>query len=259
MNIKQFTILGIVGLVAFCCTGVAPAQDSQVLTAAWEPWPPYQFLDAQNRLVGLDVELSTSVAALAGYRIEFRKLPWKRHLELMRRGSVHMASGISYTDERAVFLHYSVPYRTETVNLFIRKGDAGVMPLTSLVDLIGSSLTIGVQAGYYYGELFEQLMKQPEFKNHVETVYEGDANFRKLVLKRVDGVLADPYVAAATLRSLGLTGQVEKHPVPIHSDDIHFVFSRQSVAPEVVTAFNLAIEEAQRAGTIARISNKWLQ
>ena len=259
MNAKHLLASILVWLVWLPIGEIVWAQEPPTLTAAWEPWPPYQFLDESNRLVGLDVDLSQAIAARAGYRIEFRQLPWKRHLEHMRRGSVHMASGISYTKERAVFLQYSKPYRMETVNLFVRNGDAGTMQLTSLMDLVGSPYMIGTQASYYYGELFETLKQRPDFQRHVEEVYANDINFKKLILKRVDGVLADPFVAAATLRSLGYSGQVERHPMPVHSAEIHFVFSRQSVTPDIVNAFNLAIEEERQAGGIDLIMERWLK
>ena len=235
------------------------AQDFPTLTTAWEPWPPYQYLDEDNRLTGLDVELLEAVAASAGYSMKFRKLPWKRHMEHLKRGSVQVAAGISYTVKRTKFLFYSRPCRLETVRLYVRRGETAAMQLTSLADLIGSPFVIGVQAGYYYGPLYESLKSKARFLDHVEEIEAGDANFRKLILKRIDGVLSDTYVAAATLRSLGDAQKVEVHPMTIYSDRIYFVFSKKSVDPKIVEAFNRAIERETLAGTLQAIIGKWLE
>lgn len=237
----------------------AAAQDFPTLTTAWEPWPPYQYLDEDNRLTGLDVKLLEAVAASAGYRMKFRKLPWERHMEHLKRGSVQVAAGISYTAKRAKFLFYSRPYRLETVRLYVRRGEAAAMQLTSLADLIGSSFVIGAQAGYYYGTLYESFKGKARFLDHIEEIKAGDANFRKLILKRIDGVLSDTYVAASTLRSLGDTQKVEAHPMTIYSDRIYFVFSKKSVDPKTVEAFNRAIERETLAGTLQAIIDKWLE
>jgi ABC-type amino acid transport substrate-binding protein len=133
------------------------------------------------------------------------------------------------------------------------------MQLTSLADLIGSPFVIGAQAGYYYGPLYKSLKSKARFTEHVEEIGDGDANFRKLMLKRIDGVLSDTYVAAATLRSLGGTQKVEAHPMKIYSDRIYFVFSKQSVDPKIVEAFNKAIERETLAGTLQAIIDKWLK
>jgi polar amino acid transport system substrate-binding protein len=113
---NRLAVVFAIGLILLV-TVVAGAQDFPTLTTAWEPWPPYQYLDEDNRLVGLDVDLLETVATSAGYRMKFRELPWERHLEHLKRGSVQMAAGISYTAERAKFLFYSRPYRLETVRL----------------------------------------------------------------------------------------------------------------------------------------------
>jgi len=247
-----------IGLVLLL-TASAGALDSPTLTTAWEPWPPYQYLDEEDRLVGLDIDLLEAVATSAGYRMKFRELPWELHLEHLKRGSVQVAAGISYTAERAKFLFYSRPYRLETVRLYVRSGKAATMQLNSLADLIGSSFVIGVQAGYYYGPLFESLKSKARFSDHVEEIEDGKANFRKLILKRIDGVLSDTYVAAATLRSMGATQKVEIHPMTIYSDRIYFVFSKKSVDPKIVEAFNRAIERETLAGTLQAIIDKWLE
>ena len=95
--------------------------------------------------------------------------------------------------------------------------------------------------------------------DRIDTIYSGESNFKKLMLKRVDGVLSDPYVAAATLKSLGFTGQAETHPMTVHSDRIHIVFSKQSVQPQVVDAFNRAIQQKTASGAIDAIIDKWLE
>ncbi|WP_155306018.1 substrate-binding periplasmic protein [Desulfosarcina widdelii] len=255
---KRLAAAFAVGLVLLPAMGAA-AQDFPTLTTAWEPWPPYQYLNADNRLTGLDVELLEAVAASAGYRMKFRKLPWERHMEHLKRGSVQVAAGISYTAKRAKFLFYSRPYRLETVRLYVRRGETGAMQLTSLADLIESPFVIGVQASYYYGPLYESLKGKARFLEHIEEIEAGDANFRKLILKRIDGVLSDTYVAAATLRSLGDTQKVEIHPMTIYSDRIYFVFSKKSVDPKIVEAFNRAIEKETLAGTLQEIIDKWLK
>lgn len=113
--------------------------------------------DADQQLTGLDIELITAIASGAGTELHFEKIPWKRQLEYLKNGEVHLAMGASKTRGREEYAYYSAPYRTETIELYVRKGESSLFNFTSLEDIIGKPFQLGISRGYYYGKKFAKL------------------------------------------------------------------------------------------------------
>ena len=73
----------------------------------WEPWEPYQYLDENKQLVGLDIELIQSVANIAGCKTKYIKIAsWKRNLIELAKGNLDLAIAASKTVERQEFAQF---------------------------------------------------------------------------------------------------------------------------------------------------------
>ncbi|TWX66418.1 substrate-binding periplasmic protein [Colwellia sp. C1TZA3] len=225
----------------------------------WELWFPYQYRNSQQELVGLDFEIFNTILTKAGYTTEYTELPWKRHLHYIKTGEMDVAMGASFSEERLRYAMFSRPYRQETVNLFVRNGQANSIKLGALSDLTNSNYTIGIESGYYYGDEYQALMKTAEFQEHIIEVVDIEENVTLLLAGHIDGFLVDPATIKAFANKYKMAGEFEAHPVNIYQTDIHIMLSKKSVKPRAITAINQAISELKKSGQLDKIINKWHQ
>ena len=80
---------------------------------------------------------------------------------------------------------------------------------------------------------------------------------QKNLQNQIDGFLEDPFVAAFTIKRKGLHGQIEAHPLEIHSGSVAMMFSKKTVDEKTVIAFNQALDRLQKNGEYQKILTKY--
>jgi polar amino acid transport system substrate-binding protein len=230
---------------------------SREYAVGWELWYPYQYHNKQQKLVGLDFDIFNAIIKESNLNVKFTELPWKRHLQYIQTGKMDMAMGASHTPEREETAYFSLPYRLEKVNLFVRKGTIDKIKLNKLSDLSNSDYMIGVEGGYFYGEEYKQLITTKEFYTHINDVIDLEQNVALLLKGHIDGFLVDPVTMKAFSKKYLLEGEFEVHPLTIYQDNIHIMLSRKSCTPEALNAINKAISKLKKNGVITKIINRW--
>ena len=259
LNLKKFLIYSffIVGISMFMNANQVEAKSE--FSLGWEPWPPFQYEDETKQLTGFDIELITTIMENAGLKVSYRNTPWKRLLFEVQSGRMDMAGAASKTKEREEFAFFTNPYRKETIVLFVQKGQSHKYKFKTLEQLTKSNFKLGVANGYYYGEKYAELIKNPIFKGKVQTVNKDELNIRKLMKNRIDGFLMEPVAATAMLKKLSLLDKAEILPVPIYSDNIFAIFSKASTSTEVVKKFNKSLKELKANGKYDQIVGKYIK
>ncbi len=98
------------------------------LKNGWYPWDPYQYVEGGEgfkTLTGLDIQLVKAISKKAKYNSIYEEISWKTHLDEIKNGTRDFAAGATWTEERAKFAYYSIPYRREENALYVRKGELG--------------------------------------------------------------------------------------------------------------------------------------
>lgn len=142
------TILALLWLLA------APlAAQARELTIACEEYPPYEFQESgQPR--GLCVELVQEVCQRLGLEPVFKFMSWTQALAQVQAGQAQAILSLYQTPEREGFLVFPArPLAEERVVVMARKG-SGVR-VRGVADL--AKLRVGVNAGYAYGPLIDDL------------------------------------------------------------------------------------------------------
>lgn len=242
-------------LLTFIFTSQVTAK--QNLAVGWELWYPYQYHNKNRELVGLDFDIFNAVVNHAGLSVTYTELPWKRHVHYIKTGQMDVAMGSSFTSKREEFAFFSLPYRKEQVNLFVRNQDLKEIKLSSLSEIIGSRFMIGIESGYYYGEEFQSLIQNPKFQDHISEVIDLEENIKLLINGHLDGILVDPVTMAAFVKKYRLEGQFSKHSLPIYQADIHLMFSKKTFTPQLVERINKSIIALKTEGEIEKIINNW--
>ena len=230
---------------------------SQEFSVGWELWYPYQFHNEANELTGVDIEAFNLISNEAGVSVSFVEIPWQRHLMYIKSGMIDIAFGASHTKNREKTAYFSIPYRKELVNFFVRKGTSQSIKLEKLSDLIDSDYLIGVENGYYYGKEYEKLKTVPEFIARINSVIDIEQNVKMLMKGHIDGFLADPMSIQSFVKKYKFEDEFEIHPMPIYQGDIYIMLSRKSCTKADLDRINKAITTLQQNGKLDKIIKRW--
>jgi len=181
------------------------------------------------------------------------EIPWQRHLMYVKSGMVDIAFGASYTKEREQTAYFSIPYRKESVNLFIKKGMAQSIKLKELSDLINSKYLIGVENGYHYGEEYEKLKSNTDFMSRIQSVLDIEQNVEMLLKGHIDGFLSDPITMQVFVKKYKFEDEFEIHSLPIYQSDIYIMLSKKTSNKSELDKINKAILALKQSGELTKI------
>ena len=253
--------LAVVG--AACVMGLfaGPALAQQcTLRAGHDSYGVYSYVDAEGRAGGIDVDVIRAIARELSCHVTFVEMPWTRILLALETGQLDMTSSASMTPERQAYAHFSAPYRQAEVAIYVRRGESGRFEMERLQDITMAGLRLGIVTGYYYGEDFARLMEDESFAAQIDPAVDYDTNIRKLLHGRIDGFIVDDVgVMVSAIRRLGVEDQVERHPLILEGDDLHFMFSRETVDALRVEGINHAIRRMTEDGRLDEIMRKHLE
>lgn len=108
-------------------------------------WPPFEYVDKNGNIVGIDIEIAKRIAQELGVKLEVKDMKFAALIEAVKNGQVDIVlADMTPTAERGKQVDFSIPY-------YFSKGNAVVVPkdkvneFKSVADLYGKK--IGVQLG----------------------------------------------------------------------------------------------------------------
>ncbi len=237
----------------------APAAEPCTLRVGWEPYAPFTFADENGEATGADIDLITAVADAIGCAIVPVELPWARILKEVEQGTLDLSTSTSRTPEREQWALFSRPYRETEIAIYVRRGETQRFALQELADIPEQQLRLGVIVDYYYGEALAEAASDPGFAAWIDGAPDYPTNIRKLVSGRIDGFLVeDVAVVEAELARMGMSEAVERYPLRIPGQKLHFMFSRETVEPDLVAQVDATIAQMRADGRLDAITAKYL-
>lgn len=249
--------IGLVGLVALTAVtlfagGKQEAADGPrtLVVATDATWPPMEYINTDQEIVGFDIDFMNAVADAAGFNVEFQNTAWDGIFAGLANGDYDaVISSVTITDERKRTMDFSTPYINAGQVLIVRK-DAPAS-WTTLDDLAGKS--VGAQIGTT-GSIEIQNNKGTELRTYDEI---GLA-IEDLAQGRIAGVVADTPIAAdfvlqnenykATLKIVGEPFTDEYYGVAVKKGN-----------SDVLALINKGLEVVLNDGTVEEIQDKWLR
>lgn len=254
-------------------TAVAPASDGSSAATAptaggdcqlamgWDPYEPYQYADEEGNVRGLDVELVSEMANRAGCSLRFVQKDWVSLVADLRSGAIQVLAGASKVPERESYALFSQPYRQETFSLYVRVGETDRWVAPSLAELVSGNLKmrIGITDGYVYGTELEQLLDDAVLSQQFVSAPFSEAHAANLMANKIDGMLEDPFVASAMIRRKLLSDDIVRSRFQIKSGEVSLMFSKASVTPETVAAFDAALTAMRADGRYEQILKRYMR
>ena len=207
-------------------------------------YAPFTYHDADNKLVGFDVEIGEEIAKRLGVKAEFVEGKWDgliAGLDVKRYDAVINQVGI--TEERKAKFDFSDPYIASRAALIVREDNADIK---GFADLSGKKAAQSLTSNY--GKIAEaagaQLVGTDGFDQSIALVVQG----------RADATIND------SLSFLDFKKKQPNAPVKIAATEDDASYSGVIVRkgdPELVAAINKALEEIQADGTSKKIADKY--
>ena len=238
-------------IISFFTAGVALAQDKAVtsLKVGWESWYPYKYLkvpELQSSLTGLDIELLRLLAADTDNSLKFEEMSLKDTLAALQRGDIDMATGASYSSERAQYVYYSKPYRNEESALFVmRDKNSGYQFHTAgeFIEFIKKhNFHVGVKIATIIANTdMNNFVRDPANAKYVVSFTSEPEALKSLLDGEIEGFIADRIAGSSLIWLSGQDEKVAEHPLNMKTT-VYFIFSKKTVSPATVETFNQAIE-----------------
>ncbi|BDG01325.1 transporter substrate-binding domain-containing protein [Anaeromyxobacter oryzae] len=128
-------LLAVAALTAFgpaLAADPAPTGSRTIVVGGDRDYPPYEFLDADGRPAGYDVDLTRAIAEVMGMRVEIRLGSWADMRAALRDGRIDALEGMSVSEEREAQFEFTPPHTIVHHAIFARKGTPPVASVDAL-------------------------------------------------------------------------------------------------------------------------------
>jgi polar amino acid transport system substrate-binding protein len=213
-----------------------------------DAFPPMGFRDANNEIVGYDIDLAKEAARRLNIKLVLQPIDWNAKEQELNTGKIDCIwNGFTMTEEREQAMAFTKPYLKNAQVVVVRKDSA----YKTLADLKGKS--VGLQAGSSAAGALEDAK---DFRASIKQVVEFKDNLTALMdleIKGVDAVVMDLLVANDNINRSGKAYRIldealapENYGVGFRKGDLALRDAVQKV-----------LEDMAKDGTVATITTKW--
>ena len=250
---KSFLLLALVVIMTFvfsaCGIGAQKWDGVTLRVGVDDTYPPMEFRDDTNKLVGFDVDLTNAIVEKLGVEVEFISTAWDGIFPALKANKFDcIISSASMTKEKLENFLYSQPYLSNGQYIVVKPEDNSI---NKPEDLKGKN--VGAQINTTSSKAAEKYQKITEFK--LTTYDQVIQPFADLKTGRIDAIVVDAMVAkdyeAKDPKSYKVT------TAKLTNEPIGIVYSKANT--ELKKKVDTIIAGLKADGTLKKISEKWLQ
>ncbi|WP_319559101.1 ABC transporter substrate-binding protein [Marispirochaeta sp.] len=207
-------------------------------------YPPFNFINEDNEVIGFDVDVAREIAERLGYELDYVTTAWDGIIEGLRAGRYNGILGsMAITPERQEVVDFSEPYYYSGAQLIVSKKSG----INSPADLTGKH-NVGLVTGTTFAQDAEKLGVNIKF-------YEDDnQTLMELINGRLHAVITDRVVGLNAMSkiqggdNLTLAGEL------LRKEECAIAFQKDDPLRDKV---NNILKEMREDGTLAKISENW--
>ncbi|SQB34577.1 ABC transporter substrate-binding protein [Clostridium cochlearium] len=220
-------------------------KDNKVIKVGLEDtYPPMEFRNEKNELVGFDIDLSDEIGKRLGVKVEYVMTEFGGLIMSLNSNKIDMsASAISITDKRKKEVEFTKPYVNSGQALVVKKGNTSIKDEKDL-----NGKTVGAQLG----TTGEQAAKKIQGVKEVKAYDKVPQVFQDLDIGRIDAVIVDEFVGRYYLSKQKDKSEVVKS---LEQEPIGIAFKKGE--KELQEEVQKIIDEMVKDGTMSKISEKW--
>lgn len=233
-------------LAVVLMTAAVPA--AEVIVGCNAEFPPFEFTDDDNNIVGYDIDVMNAVGKAGGFEVSIQNQAFDTLIEGLESGKLDaVISGMTITDARKQKIDFSEPYYDAAQVIVVLEDTKGI---ETIDDIKGKR--IGVQLGTTGAGMAENAMgaENPDlkqFRKYSEV-------FTDLKLGRIDAIIVDLPVAQSFLKKMpGLrissaSMSEEQYGIAVKKGNT-----------ELLTKINAGLANIRASGEFDAITEKWFQ
>jgi len=239
-------------LILLACPAGSPAVEIEVaspttiIVGGDRDYPPYEFLDKDNKPAGYNVELTRAIADVMGMKVEFRFGGWSEMRNALMGGAVDVLQGISYSDDRTKTISFSPPHTIINHAIFARRDTP---PVSSIEELRGKEIVV-----FRDGIMHDYLTSLGFSRNLVMTDTPADA-LRLLASGRHDYAVLAMLPGMYIIRENKLSNLV---PVAKSISTQRYCYGVRKGNEELLARFNEGLAILKKTGKYQEIYDRWL-
>lgn len=222
----------------------AVKQRGKLLVGMSGQYPPFAYREADGKLIGFDVEITTEIAKRLDVEAEFVTMPFKGLMAALDTERFDLiANQIAITEERKGLYAFSSIYVQSGSQLLVHKDNKDV---NGLADVKGKRF--GASQGSNYEAALKGAGAEIELYTSNATMYSDIAS------GRITGTMNDRLQVAYLVKTSNLPLRAAGTPetkVPVA------LMFRKEGSTTLIAAVNKAMAEMQADGTYLKISQKW--
>lgn len=239
-------VLAVLSLsLCFVACGNTEGKTLKMATNAY--FQPYEYYDANNKIIGIDAEIAQAICDYLGYKLEIVDMEFDSIITSIQEGSCDFGmAGMTVSAERLVDVDFTSSYASG-VQVVIVKEDSAI---TSVDDIATSTGKIGVQLGTT-GDIYATGDYGAE---RVTSYNNGNSAVLALIGGSVECVILDNEPAKKL---------VEANPglkiLDTSYADEDYAICVQKGNADLLEELNRALDALTKDGTIDTIVNKYIK
>lgn len=242
-NLKKIFALVLALCMLLCFVGCG-AKDNTLTMGTNAAFPPYEFVDDDGNIVGIDAEIAAALAEKLGMDLEIKDMEFDSLITACAGGSVDVVlAGMTVNDERKESVNFSDSYATGVQVIIVKEGS----DIATVDDLEGK--TIGVQAGTT-GDIY---CTDDYGQDYVKQYNNGALAVAALNNGQVDCVIIDNEPAKNFVAANEGLKILETEYV---TEDYAIAIAKENT--DLLAKINTAMAELKADGTIDKIIDKYI-
>ncbi len=227
---------------------VYAAAAEKIIVGTNAEFPPFEFTDDANTIIGFDIDVITAVGRAGGFAVEMQHMPFDTLIAALEGDKVDaVASGMTITEVRREKINFSDPYYNAAQVIVAREGDPDYATMDQIKDKV-----VGVQLGTTGATMAEEAMG--EGNENLKQFRKYNEVFTDLSLGRIDAVVVDLPVAQAYLRRIPNLQITSK---PMSEEEYGFGVKKGNEA--LLAKINAGLAKIRASGEYDAIADKWFR
>ncbi len=222
-----------------------------VYVASGHPqWSPIMW-QQDDKIVGVGPDLVSKIFSDLKINISIPAVGrWDEVQAKARDGEVDVLVAAYKTDEREIYMDYSLAYTTDPIAVFAKRGVG--FKFDKWENLIGKR---GIaMIGDSYGQKFDDFIKA---KLNVARVASAEDAFNLLISGKVDYFVHSLYAGEKLLAGKNMNAKIQIMPKPVAEENFYITISKKSPLVKYLPEINKLIGRYQADGTIANLLAKY--
>ena len=173
MNMRKILVLCLVCVI--CLTGCGTRDDTLVMVTE-AGFAPYEYYD-NGEVVGVDVDIAKEIAKEMGKELVVKDVAFDSIINEVKTGKADFgAAGISYTDERAKQVDFSINYSTSN-QVVVVKSRSDIKDINN-IDGKKIAVQLGSVADTYVTSNFKnsEIIREKKYLAAIEDLKDGKAD-----------------------------------------------------------------------------------